>query len=127
MSKKILVVEDNPANKKLAVLLLTHEGYEVLQAANAADGIAIAQECQPAMILMDIQLPDMDGLEATRLLKADARTQNIIVVALTAFAMAGDEERIRAAGCNGYIAKPIEYKAFLADVKRWLQENERIS
>ena len=127
MSKKILVVEDNPANMKLAVLLLTREGYEVLPATNAADGIAIAQESQPAMILMDIQLPDMDGLEATRLLKADARTQNIVVVALTAFAMAGDEERIRAAGCNGYIAKPIDYKVFLADVKRWLLENERIS
>ena len=125
MSKKILVVEDNPANMKLAVLLLTREGYEVLPATNAADGIAIAQESQPAMILMDIQLPGMDGLEATRLLKADARTQNIIVVALTAFAMAGDEKRIRAAGCNGYIAKPIKYKAFLADVKRWLLDSER--
>jgi len=124
MKVSVLVVEDNPANMKLATLLLSREGYEVLQADNAADGLALARERQPALILMDIQLPGMDGLEATRILKSDPATRDITVVALTAFAMAGDEARIRAAGCDGYVAKPIEYKQFLADVRRWLGSGE---
>jgi two-component system cell cycle response regulator DivK len=120
MTAKILVIEDNPANMKLTILLLDYAGYQVLQAGNAAAGIAVAREHMPDMILMDIQLPGMDGLEATRLLKADAATRNIKVVALTAFAMKGDEERILAVGCDGYIAKPIEYKDFLAQVAQLL-------
>lgn len=126
MKACILVIEDNPANMKLATLLLSHAGYEVLQADNAADGLALARGRLPAMVLMDIQLPGMDGLEATRQLKADPTTRGIRVVALTAFAMVGDEARILAAGCDGYIAKPIEYKAFLAEVERLLAtEGER--
>lgn len=117
MRQKILLVEDNPANMKLATLLLEHVGYEVLRAQAADDGIAMARESMPAMILMDIQLPGMDGLEAVRQLKADAATRAIKVVALTAFAMKGDEQRILAAGCDGYIAKPIDYKAFLGQVQ----------
>ena len=117
MTQRILIIEDTPANMKLATLLLRREGYEVLQATNARDGIALAREHLPALILMDIQLPGMDGLDATRMLKGDRATCAIPVVALTAFAMKGDEDRILAAGCDGYVAKPIQYKLFLATVK----------
>lgn len=120
MMQKILVVEDNPTNMKLATAVLEHAGYQVLTAEAASTGIAIARESLPVMILMDIHLPGMDGLEAARRLKADPMTQAIKVVALTAFAMKGDEERIRAAGCDGYIAKPIKYKEFLAQVQSML-------
>lgn len=120
MTASVLVIEDTPANMKLVTMLLEHAGYRVLQAADAMTGIALAQAQQPRLVLMDIQLPGMDGLQATRLLKADAATRQIRVVALTAFAMKGDEERIRAAGCDGYIAKPIQYKQFLAEVAGWM-------
>lgn len=113
---KILVVEDNATNRKLALLLLRKAGHTVLEAADADSGIACARAECPDLILMDIQLPDLDGLSATRLLKADPATQRCPVIALTAFAMRGDEERVRAAGCDGYIAKPIEYRHFLATV-----------
>lgn len=120
MKTSVLVIEDNMANMKLATLLLSREGYEVLQADSATEGLILARERQPALILMDIQLPGMDGLEATRIIKADPATRDIKVIALTAFAMAGDEARIRAAGCDGYMAKPIDYKQFLVEVRRWL-------
>lgn len=113
---RILVIEDNAANMKLAVFLLEKAGHEVLRATDAEAGVRLARERQPALILMDVQLPGMDGLEATRLLKADAATRAIKVVALTAFAMSGDEERFRAAGCDGYVAKPIRYHEFLKTV-----------
>lgn len=118
--KQVLVVEDNPANMKLATLLLEHAGYRVLGTDNARDGIALAREQHPDLILMDIQLPGMDGLEATRILKADEALRKTPIVALTAFAMKGDEEKVRAAGCDAYIAKPIQYQAFLAEVARLL-------
>jgi len=117
---KVLVIEDNPANMKLAVSLLVRENYDVLQAVDALGGIAVAKEVLPDLILMDIQLPGMDGLAATRLLKADPATRHISVVALTAFAMKGDEEKMLAAGCDGYISKPIRYKEFLATVTSFL-------
>ena len=113
---RVLVVEDNPANMTLATFLLQSAGHTVVTAANAEIGLMLARAEQPDLILMDIQLPGMDGLEATGLLKADAATRAIPVVALTALAMKGDEERIRAAGCDGYIAKPMRYKDFLATV-----------
>ncbi len=109
----ILVIEDNAANMKLAVFLLEKEGYEVLQAVDAEEGLRLARERLPALVLMDVQLPGMDGLAATRLLKFDPVTQHIKVVALTAFAMTGDREKIEAAGCDGYVAKPIRYQEFL--------------
>jgi two-component system cell cycle response regulator DivK len=109
----ILVIEDNPSNMKLAVFLLEKEGYDVLQATDAEEGMRIASTRLPTLILMDVQLPGMDGLAATRLLKADAATRHIKILALTAFAMRGDQEKIRAAGCDAYIAKPIRYKEFL--------------
>jgi two-component system, cell cycle response regulator DivK len=112
----ILVVEDNTANMTLAVYLLESVGHTVLSATDAEAGLALARAQHPDLILMDIQLPGMDGLEATGILKADELTKSIPVIALTALAMKGDEERIRAAGCDGYIAKPLDYKGFLATI-----------
>ena len=117
---KVLVVEDNPANMTLAVFLLQSVGHTVLKALDAEVGIAMAREEQPDLILMDIQLPGMDGLEATGLLKRAEETKSIRVIALTALAMKGDEERIRAAGCDGYIAKPMRYQEFLAVIAEHL-------
>jgi two-component system cell cycle response regulator DivK len=113
---RVLVVEDNPANMKLTTFLLESAGHTVLAAADAEAGLTLAREELPALILMDIQLPGMDGLQATAILKQDVATRDIPVIALTALAMKGDEERIRAAGCDGYIAKPIAYKAFLTTI-----------
>jgi two-component system cell cycle response regulator DivK len=112
----ILVIEDNPANMTLATFLLQSVGHTVLSRTDAEAGLSLARERQPNLILMDIQLPGMDGLKATALLKGDDTTRAIPVIALTALAMAGDEERIRAAGCDGYIAKPFAYREFLATI-----------
>ena len=117
---KVLVVEDNPTNMRLAVFLLRSVGHVVFSATDAEAGLTLARDQQPNLILMDIQLPGMDGLAATIALKADAATQSIPVIALTALAMKGDEERIRAAGCDGYIAKPMRYQEFLATVAEQL-------
>ena len=114
------MIEDNPSNMKLAVFLLEKEGYEVIRAIDAEEGIRIARQRLPDLILMDVQLPGMDGLTATRLLKADASTRHIKIIALTAFAMRGDQEKIQAAGCDAYIAKPIRYKEFLKAVAQSL-------
>jgi len=113
---KILIVEDNPANLTLSIFLLERAGHSVLSATDAEPGLILAREQQPDLILMDIQLPGMDGLQAIALLKIDATTRAIPIIALTALAMKGDEERIRAAGCDGYIAKPIRYQEFLATI-----------
>ena len=113
----ILIVEDNVTNMKLSTFLLESADYTVLAATNAESGLTLARDEHPDLILMDIQLPGMDGLEATTLLKADEATRRIPVIALTALAMKGDEERILAAGCDGYIAKPLDYKDFLARIK----------
>jgi two-component system cell cycle response regulator DivK len=113
---KVLVIEDNAANMTLATFLLKSVGHDIVSATDAETGLAIARAERPDLILMDIQLPGMDGLEATGLLKSDEATRAIPVVALTALAMKGDEQRIRAAGCDGYIAKPLAYKDFLAAI-----------
>ena len=113
---KVLIVEDNPANMTLAAFLLQSAGHTVLRATDAEAGLTLARDEQPNLILMDIQLPGMDGLEATALLKRAEATCAIPVIALTALAMKGDEERIRSAGCDGYIAKPMHYKEFLATI-----------
>lgn len=107
---RILVVEDNAANMKLAALLLTNAGHEVLRAADAETGLALAREQRPDLVLMDMQLPGMDGMEATALLKRDPATSAIPVIALTAMAMKEDQENARAAGCDDYIAKPLRYQ-----------------
>lgn len=119
---KILVVEDNATNMKLAVLLLEGAGHTVLCVTDAETGLAVARREQPNLILMDIQLPGMDGLAATAQLKQDDATRMIPVIALTALAMKGDEERIRAAGCNGYIAKPMRYQDFLETIAAELRQ-----
>ena len=117
---KVLIIEDNPANMTLATFLLQSAGHSVLAATDAETGLTLARAEQPDLVLMDIQLPGMDGLEATALLKGDEATRDIPVVALTALAMKGDEARIRAAGCDGYIAKPLAYKEFLATISSHL-------
>jgi len=116
----VLIVEDNEANMTLAVFLLKSAGHQVLTATNAEAGLTLARAECPSLILMDIQLPGMDGLEATMHLKADEVTRRIPVIALTALAMKGDEERIRAAGCDGYIGKPMRYKEFLGAIESYL-------
>lgn len=112
----ILIVEDNPTNMTLAIFLLQSAGHTVLSATDAEAGLTLARDEQPNLILMDIQLPGMDGLQATGVLKRGVATRSIPVIALTALAMKGDEERIRAAGCDGYIAKPMRYQEFLATI-----------
>ncbi len=116
----ILVVEDNAANMKLTILLLETAGHTVISATDAEAGLTLAHDEQPDLILMDLQLPGIDGLAATALLKRDEATRDIPVIALTALAMKGDEERIRAAGCDGYIAKPLAYRDFLATISAQL-------
>lgn len=117
---RILVVEDNTSNMTLATFMLESGGHTVLSATAAEAGLSRARAEQPDLILMDIQLPGMDGLQATALLKGDDATRAIPVLALTALAMKGDEERILDAGCDGYIAKPMSYQVLLDTVARFL-------
>jgi two-component system cell cycle response regulator DivK len=116
----ILVVEDNPTNLKLARCILTGAGYAVLEARDAPTGIARARAAKPDLILMDVQLPGMDGLSAAHLLKQDPVTRTIPIIALTAFAMKGDEQKMLAAGCDGYVAKPLRYRELLDRIVRVL-------
>jgi len=104
----ILIVDDNPQNLKLARVLLATEGYEVRTAPDAEEALRTLETYEPLLILMDIQLPGMDGLELTRRLKADPARRHIVVIALTAYAMKGDDEKARAAGCDDYVSKPID-------------------
>jgi two-component system cell cycle response regulator DivK len=117
---KIMVVEDNQMNLELARDLLEAGGFEVLSAREGNEALELARRDRPDLILMDIQLPTMDGLQVTRLLKESEDTRDIIVVALTAHAMRGDEEKARQAGCSGYIAKPINTREFVQTVSRYL-------
>jgi two-component system cell cycle response regulator DivK len=103
---RILVAEDDPDSRRIVVKVLTREGYGVLDASGGEAAVAIAQAERPDLVIMDLAMPGMDGWEATRRLKADPRTADIPIIALTAFALRGDEERARAAGCDGYLAKP---------------------
>jgi two-component system cell cycle response regulator DivK len=113
---KILIIEDNAANMKLAVLLLQNAGYAAVCATDAETGLTIARADQPDLILMDIQLPDMDGLAATALLKQDPVTAAIPIIALTAMAMKADQEKSQTAGCDAYIAKPLRYPELYAAI-----------
>lgn len=114
----ILVIEDNPANMKLARFLLDKAGHVVLQADRAEAGIALAHDERPDLILLDIQLPGIDGLAAARLLKSSARTSDIPLCAFTGLAMKGDREKIFASGFDGYITKPIDVGTFLQEIQR---------
>lgn len=118
--ERILIVEDNPMSMELIHDLLEVHRYTILQAWDAAKGIEVARTERPDLILMDIQLPGMDGLTATRVLKRDARTLDIPVVALTAYAMKGDEVKALEAGCAGYIPKPIDTREFVGTVQSYL-------
>ena len=120
MAQSILIVEDDPKSLKLFRALLEVQGYTTLQAIDGKKGVEIAKAKRPDLILMDIQLPDMDGLEATRILKTDERTRDIPIVALTAYAMKGDEEKMHVAGCDGYITKPIDTREFLKRITDYL-------
>src|SRR6185369_10665 len=119
--ERILVVDDNATNMKLVSYILSARGYEVRTAADAQQALAMVETFQPRLILMDLQLPGMDGFEATRRLKGDPRTRDIVVVALTAYAMKGDEEKARAAGCDGYISKPIDTRGLPGRVAGYLE------
>ncbi len=120
MAKVILIVEDEPKNLTLLRDLLQVSGYSTIEATDGKQGVELARSKKPGLILMDIQMPKMDGLEATRILKADATTKNIPVLALTSYAMKGDEEKILQAGCDGYLAKPFDIKDLLQEVSKYL-------
>ncbi len=116
--KTVLVIEDNALNMKLVRVLLVAADFEVLEAIDAEKGIALARERRPDLILMDVQLPGMDGLSATRVIRADPDLGEIAIVAITSFAMSGDEEKAREAGCTGYVTKPINTRTFLDEITR---------
>jgi CheY-like chemotaxis protein len=120
MSKKILIVEDNEKNRRLVVDVLRFHGYEILEAKNGDEGIQMAKEHKPDLILMDIQMPVMNGLTAVKIIKNDLKTQDIKIIALTSFAMKGDEERFLEAGFDDYIPKPVDTRQLPEIVKRIL-------
>lgn len=116
----ILIVDDNPLNLKLARVVLSLEGFDVRTATDAEEALLLLKDVHPHLILMDIQLPGLDGLELTRRLKGDPATRDIIIVAITAYAMKGDDERALSAGCDGYISKPINTQTLPATVTSYL-------
>ncbi len=118
--KKILVVEDNETNMYLINFILEKNGYGVIQARTGEEGVESAIQEKPDLILMDIQLPGIDGLEATRRIRKSKADANIPIIALTSYAMAGDRERVLKAGCTGYIEKPINPETFIAEIKKYL-------
>ncbi len=120
MPKTVLIVEDNELNMKLFHDLLDAHGYATLQTRNGMEALELAREHRPDLILMDIQLPEVSGLEVTKWIKEDEHLKSIPVVAVTAFAMKGDEEKIREGGCEAYIAKPISVSTFIDTVQRFL-------
>jgi two-component system cell cycle response regulator DivK len=121
--KPVLIIEDNPINLKLAHVLLSKEGFVVKVATDAEEALIMLKDFHPRLILMDIQLPGMDGLQLTRLLKQNPETQDIIIVALTAYAMKGDEEKVLNAGCDDYIAKPIDIHILINTINKHLKKN----
>ena len=122
MGRVILIVEDDPRNLKLIRDLLQIRGYATLEATDGKQGVDMARAKMPDLILMDIQMPVMDGLEATSILKADPVTKSITIVALTAFAMQGDREKCMEAGFNDYITKPLDTRAFMTKIKEYLEK-----
>jgi two-component system cell cycle response regulator DivK len=120
MAKTILIVEDNELNMKLFRDLLEAQGYGILQTRDGMQALDLARKERPDLIVMDIQLPQVSGLEVTKWIKADDDLKHIPVVAVTAFAMKGDEEKIREGGCEAYVAKPISVKDFLSTIERFL-------
>jgi two-component system cell cycle response regulator DivK len=124
MPHKILIVEDNENNRSLLWDILTFHGYEVSVAADGKEGVALARDLVPDLILMDIQMPGMDGMTAGGILKGDPATSRLKIIALTSFAMQGDQEKILASGFDGYLSKPINTRELPGLVKRWLVEEQ---
>ena len=120
MSKKILVVEDTEDNRQILRDLLGMAGYQMIEANDGAEGVAMAAEYAPDLILMDIQMPVMDGYEATRRIKADPALQAIPVIAVTSYALSGDEAKARAAGCDDFVPKPFSPRQLLAKIRKML-------
>lgn len=118
--KRILLIEDNESNTYLVRFILEKNGYEVVEAGDGVSGVARAQESGPALILVDIQLPDIDGLEVTRRIRASEAGRTVPIVAVTSYAMAGDREKALAAGCTGYIEKPIVPETFMTELEQYL-------
>lgn len=123
MPKKVMIVEDNELNMKLFKDLIEASGYETVRTANGREAVELARAHKPDLILMDIQLPEVSGLDVTQWLKADDELCVIPVIAVTAFAMKGDEERIRKGGCEAYISKPIQVPKFIETIKSYLNDN----
>ncbi len=123
-AKKVLIVEDNELNMKLFNDLLEAQGYEVIQTRDGLSALDLARRHRPDLILMDIQLPEVSGMDVTRWLKEDENLRHIPVIAVTAFAMKGDEEKIRASGCEGYISKPISVASFLQTIDGFLKNGD---
>ena len=123
--ERVLIVDDNPANAVLISFLLTKKGYEVRTAVDAVETLAVVGDFRPRLILMDVQLPGIDGLELTRRLKADPDTRHIVIVALTAYAMKGDRERANDAGCDGYLSKPIDTRTLPGTVAEYVKKGAR--
>lgn len=124
MSKRILVVEDQEDNRTILRDLLGMAGYELIEATDGAEGVKLAQQEKPDLILMDIQLPVIDGYEATRRIKGDAQLKSTPIIAVTSYALSGDEAKARAAGCDGYVTKPFSPRALLAKVREYLPEKK---
>jgi two-component system cell cycle response regulator DivK len=120
MGKRILVVEDQEDNRQILRDLLTNAGYEIIEAENGEEGLAVAAREQPDLILMDIQLPLLDGYEVTRRIKADPALRAIPIIAVTSYALSGDESKAQAAGCDAYIAKPYSPRALLAKIREYV-------
>lgn len=122
--RRVLIVEDNHDNRAIFAAILHHHGYEVLEAADGEDGVRLAREAHPDVILMDISLPRMDGIEATTRLKRDDDTASIPIIAVTAHAMREDEQRVREAGCDAYLAKPVQPMRVIEEVNRLIGDAE---
>jgi two-component system, cell cycle response regulator DivK len=120
MSKRIVVVEDQEDNRRILRDLLTHVGFQLVEAEDGAEGVAAAETHRPDLILMDIQMPIVDGYEATRQIKANPTLKSIPVIVVTSYALSGDEEKARAAGCDDYITKPYSPRQLLAKIKEHL-------
>ena len=122
MSKRILVIEDQEDNRRIVRDLLTSVGYEIIEAVTGEEGVTAAESHVPDLILMDIQLPGLDGYEATRRIKANPALLHIPIIAVTSYALSGDDVKAFAAGCNGYVSKPFSPRALLAKIREFLQD-----
>ncbi len=120
MTKRILVIEDQPDNRQIVRDCLTAHGYVVIEAVRGDDGVAMASEVNPDLILMDIQMPGLDGYEATRRIKSNPELFSIPIIAVTSYALSGDDKKAEAAGCDGYLSKPVSPRQLLATVEKYL-------